>query len=269
MKTILRNIYLAYKSTHKLNDMATIFLALSKLQFLRIFPMRSNSAKIKYFNQSLYAGNFQTLEYLIIETFLSNQYFFRSNDKVPVIIDCGASIGDTALYFKSIYPKAKILTFEPDPESYNFLKQNISANQLKDVETYNVALSSKAGTIPFYPEEGAGVLLSSTIKGRGGHKRIEVKSQKLSSYIKKLQKIDLIKIDVEGGEVDIINDLVSTNTLTKCPHYIIEYHHNLPGEGNKLSSFLKHFENSGYQSSLKAGYQKVSGYQDILIHFTR
>ena len=49
------------------------------------------------------------------EIFVDEIYKFDSKDEEPVIYDCGANIGMSCLYFKILYPKARITAFEGDP----------------------------------------------------------------------------------------------------------------------------------------------------------
>jgi hypothetical protein len=74
-------------------------------------------------------------------------------------------------------------------------------------------------------------------------------------------------MDVEGAEINIIDDLITADALNKVEEYIIEYHHNIHGEQSKLSSFIEKFEQRGYNYNIKAEILNPKGYQDILIHF--
>src|SRR5262249_62206976 len=50
------------------------------------------------------------------QIFVREIYRFESSDDAPFIIDGGANIGASVLYFKKLYPKSRIIAFEPDPE---------------------------------------------------------------------------------------------------------------------------------------------------------
>src|SRR5258708_36166931 len=82
--------------------------------------------------------------------FAFHEYKFTSDTSAPFIIDCGAHIGMSVLYFKRMYPKAKIVAFEPNPNSFKLLERNITQNNLKDVTIINAAIAPLAGKIDFY-----------------------------------------------------------------------------------------------------------------------
>src|SRR5688572_28284923 len=72
-------------------------------------------------------------------TFIDQILFRRMNDFAadsdsPVIIDCGANIGYTALHYKRCYPGAQIIAFEPDPQFLPLLRANLERNGAGDVE---------------------------------------------------------------------------------------------------------------------------------------
>src|SRR6266487_3582389 len=51
------------------------------------------------------------------ETFKYNQYRFTADTSAPFILDCGSNIGVSVVYFKTLYPQAKIIAFEPSPDT--------------------------------------------------------------------------------------------------------------------------------------------------------
>ena len=158
------------------------------------------------------------------EVFVNKEYYFETDKANPVIIDCGANIGLTTLYFKELYPAATIYAFEANPFTFKLLEENVRNNNLSNVHCFNAALSdvettqslsfnaitSFAGTIVFEHK---------------GWTSIPIKTTKLSNYIGDLTTIDLMKIDVEGAEIQVIDDLLQTGLLNIPSQYIIEYHY--------------------------------------------
>src|SRR5438105_3045769 len=84
------------------------------------------------------------------EVFRYKPYSFSATTSSPVILDCGAHIGVSILFFKKLYPHAKIIAFEPSRETFKLLKLNVEQNNLHDVELVNAAVSDRAGEIDFY-----------------------------------------------------------------------------------------------------------------------
>lgn len=63
-------------------------------------------------------------EFVLIykDIFISKEYRFTADNDPPLIFDCGAHIGVSVLYFKKLYPKAKIIAFEPNPVTFKLLE---------------------------------------------------------------------------------------------------------------------------------------------------
>lgn len=66
----------------------------------------------------------------------------------PTIIEAGASDGLDVIYMSKIWPRSTIHTFEPVPELFSRLEQNMKP--LANVKTYQLALADKSGIAPFY-----------------------------------------------------------------------------------------------------------------------
>jgi len=228
---------------------------------------QKNIVKSKFLGFSFLSYNYWTIDYLFEEIFLNNEYNFKAHTQTPLIIDCGSNIGMSILYFKYIYPNSRIIAFEPNPNSFKLLKKNVANNNLKNVEINNLGLYDEETEISFYIDNNLSSLVGSINKKRGGTNELKVSAKKLSSYLKDVEEVDLIKIDVEGAEINIIKELLETKTLNKVKEYIIEYHHNMGEDKSNLSSFLAVFETNGYNYNIKTNFKKINSFQDILIHF--
>jgi len=246
--------------------------------FLNCFPFhfcvrneksRDKEVATTIFGSKFYAFSYHTLNYLIREIFVNEEYRFKNTSTNPVIIDCGANIGMSVLYFKRCYPQATIIAFEPNPTTYNLLNKNVASFQLKNVTLHNLALANAQGTIPFHFNEDKGTLTGSIQSNRGGERVIDVKCEKLSSFINEFPHVDLIKMDVEGAELKIVEDIMQSGAISKVKELIVEYHHNIPGENNSLSHFLKMFEQAGFDYSIRTNFSSLGVMQDVLLHLYR
>lgn len=239
---------------------------LIKLAFLKIFRKKQSPAKIKIFGFVIEDYSFRLLDYLVKEVFVSFDYNFKSDNGKPVIVDCGANVGMATLFFKWIYPDAKIYAFEPQPKTFEYLKNNIESNKLNDVQIFNLALSNQNGFIDFYIDDSAN-LMGSILESRVSGKKLQVECRKLSDIVK--EPIDLLKVDVEGAETLIVDDLISNNLLSKnnIKQILMEYHHKIPNQKSSFGKFLQPFEYQNYEYQLKTDYQNHDDFQDILIHF--
>ncbi len=224
--------------------------------------------KASFLNYKVFAYDHWSLHYLFSEIFIDNEYFFEAQSSEPLIIDCGANIGMSILYFKRMYPDSRIVAFEPNPNAFSLLQKNIKENNLINVTTFNLGLSDNDDKIPFYYDNSnKGTLIGSLNKERGGHHEMLVSTKKLSSFIKEYGKVDLVKMDVEGAKIQIFKELYFSGVMRNVKEFIVEYHHNLKGETSNLSGFLGLFEKEGYSYNIKARYSNLRSFQDVLIHF--
>jgi FkbM family methyltransferase len=190
---------------------------------------------------------------LFEQIFVNGDYFFVSKKAGPFILDCGSNIGMSIVFFKALYPKAKIIGFEPEESTYALLEKNIASNGFKEVQLHQVALGMEDATISFFVDpETPGSLAMSTIRSRLLKKEIVVRQRKLSTYIDR--EVDLLKLDVEGAELAVLQDLVSTGTITRINQMIVEYHHNIHKNQKAFSSFLGQLEKSGFGYQISTSY---------------
>lgn len=213
--------------------------------------------------------DYGTLHFLYREIFIRNIYYFEAKSNKPVIFDCGANIGIAVLYFKWLYPGSVIYVFEPDPLTFSLLEKNINQNNFKNVILHNIALYNKNGTADFYiDKKNPGWLTMSVLYERLPKDKIRVKTMQLSGYISNLN-IDFLKMDVEGIEYDILNDLIKKKKIFQIKEMVIEYHHLIGNKKSSFSEFLSFFEKSGFKYRIAAHANplyKQNEFQDINIY---
>lgn len=137
-----------------------------------------------------------------------------------VIVDIGAYTGDMAIFSALIATKGHVFAFEPHPESYKYLLKNIKLNNLDNITAYNLALGSSQRTVDFYTDtEFVG---GSSIQEDKDISPIKVKMNKLDNVLPKDMKVDVIKIDTEGQELDILKGAEKAINKQQ-PTLIVEY----------------------------------------------
>jgi len=206
--------------------------------------------KEKIFQYDIWAFDYVNIQLLFEEIFYRNEYYFKAKNRNPVIIDCGANIGFSIIFFKWLYPNSTIYGFEPDKRTFELLKKNIIKSKLKDVHLINAAVSSKSGNIDFFiDQEHPGNPAMSTRYGEKTKYKTIVQSISLSSFIKKnnLQNIDFIKMDIEGSEKEVLEDLDKNKMFKRIDKLIIEYHHKIKGEKSCLGDYLKILEKNKFE----------------------
>lgn len=210
------------------------------------------------------------LRYLFEEIFVGAPYFFRAATDRPVIIDCGSNIGMSVLFFKKLYPTARVAAFEPDPATFELLKKNVVENGIEHVELHQCALGDRDGTADFYRSKEAGGLMMSLMKERMSGVKVTVPVRRLSQFVG--TEVDLLKLDVEGAEDQVLNDLVATGKLARIRQIHLEYHHHIVADIDRLGSLLTLLEQGGFGYQLSATCEKwgtPAAFQDIGIYAYR
>jgi FkbM family methyltransferase len=211
----------------------------------RMFPSRY---KVSYRNAF-------ELQVIYDDIFAKNVYFFKTENPEPCIIDCGGHIGLAVLYFKSLYPRARILTFEPNPETFSLLQENISQNNLSGVRAINMALSREdtKDAILYVGEDFLDAWDSTNTTepdlwpSMDRYRRIYVKSTRLSSYIN--NRVDFIKLDIEGAEYAVLDEMKTK--LSVVGAITLEYHQNACNLATrKLERIIEMLRAGGYRYEL-------------------
>lgn len=186
------------------------------------------------------------------EIFSKQIYMFETQKENPLIVDCGANIGLSVVFFKRIFPKAKIVAFEPDKQLFSILKMNIE--KYKDVELFDKAVWINNGTIDFQQEGG----FSGRIPKIGDITNIvKVPSVRLKDIINK--PIDMLKIDIEGAEYEVIKDCA--DVLNFVDKIFIEYHSHID-EPQKLDELLSIIRNAGFRYHIQEAYTRNKPFVD-------
>src|SRR5690349_14366069 len=90
------------------------FLLAFGFRFIKSFFMNRRERSICLFGRTLRYTNRFWLLHSLEEIFIDKVYLFHSAELSPRIIDCGANIGLSVIFFKRTFPSAKIIAFEPD-----------------------------------------------------------------------------------------------------------------------------------------------------------
>ncbi len=155
-------------------------------------------------------------------------------------------MGLSVIYFKKLYPKAKVFAFEPDTNIFKMLEFNVKSQNLSNVELINAAAWIYDGELSFYSEGSlaGSVIVDFSQKGV----QYKVKSIDIDAYLgvilNKYKKIDFLKIDIEGAENTIIEAIADRMPLVE--NLFFEYH-SVPGEDQKLQRFLEVVSQAGFR----------------------
>ena len=244
MKIIRRkyeNIFLFFKSKNYREFLRLLFMY-GKIR-------RNDPREIRFLSYKIYVPDCLSFIFQFKEIFVKQYYLFETNSKVPLIYDCGANIGTSCIFFNKYFPKARIKAFEADTSIAEILKNNLKNNLINNVDVIAKAIWINNDGIQF-GEEGAdsGSIYSNTNK-------IKVDSVRLKELLDKEDKIDLLKMDIEGAEVDVIEDC--GDSLKKAENIFIEYHSfiNLP---QNLDKILNSLTSNKFRYYIKSDEHKTS-----------
>lgn len=151
------------------------------------------------------------------EIFKREIYRFRSDNSAPVIIDGGANIGLSVIYFKKLYPNASIYAFEPDNNIFRVLSDNIKSFGFANVELVKKALWDCETKLEFMAEGADGGRIVSL---ETPHKKVRVQTARLRDYLHR--PVDFLKLDIEGAETQVLLD--SKDILGNVKNMFVEYH---------------------------------------------
>jgi FkbM family methyltransferase len=132
---------------------------------------------------------------------------------VPTLVDAGANIGLAALFWKWLYGEMNYIGFEPDPTVASCCRGNLRSWGVRG-ELIEAALGASEGTGTFVADGADGGHLVAEGEGR------RVAMRRLSRLLP--ERVDLLKIDVEGAEADVLADVAPC--LGRVRSLFVEWH---------------------------------------------
>lgn len=174
------------------------------------------------------------------EIMVRKAYHFPCSHPEPVIYDCGSNVGLSLFSYRSQYPLARLIAFEPDPKVYSLLEANIRANHLSPVELFQAAVWKNNGFMNFNSEGADG--------GALGSGSLEVRTIDLAQMLHGEQRVDFLKMDIEGAERTVLPHI--RPYLHKIRHIFIEYH-SFPNEPQELQRILQVLSEEGFSYYLE------------------
>jgi len=127
--------------------------------------------------------------------YLLDQIQFTTS--TPLVIDCGANIGDLKLSLEYLGLEPRYIAFEPAPDEFACLRANAPAE-----ETYNAGLWNSTTEIDFYVSTANAD--SSIIKPESYTQSIRISASRLDEVKIQGSTIDLIKLEAEGAEYEVV-----------------------------------------------------------------
>lgn len=173
------------------------------------------------------------------EIFGNESYKFETPSSQPIIYDCGSNVGTSVLYLKQLYPSSIIHAFEPDPSVFAFLQSNVENNKIEGVVLHEAAAWTENATLQF-SSEGAD---AGKVDAKNSS-AISVKAVDLKSLLEKEQRVDFLKMDIEGAEYEVLEHC--QDALSRVQNIFVECH-SYTAVSQKISSILTILNQQGFR----------------------
>ena len=166
-----------------------------------------------------------------------------------VFVDIGANAG-----FFTIWSALRagsgghVYSFEPQPEMYALLRENVLLNLLENVSTFSTALGDSIGTVRLALSAGDTGLAHIVIDETADVEQTSVPIETLESCLGPLPRLDMMKIDVEGAELRVLKGAASYLSGDNPPILFVEVvDRHLQRLGDSEAALLEFLRGFGYQ----------------------
>jgi len=179
----------------------------------------------------------------------------RELEEGMVVVDIGANIGYYVLVEAlAVGHKGRVYAIEPSPRSFALLKRNIEVNGFSDVvQAYNMAISDRSGKARLYLSERWNLqsMLHPEEFLSAYHevdRYVEVVTTTLDGFLGDKKPVDLMRMDVEGYEIEVFDGMVDTLRSGNSPREILfETHPSRYTPNHRLKPRLEMLLSCGYE----------------------
>lgn len=180
--------------------------------------------------------------FVLQQIFLEEQYgCIPPNDQIRLIVDCGANVGFSSVYFLNRFPNARVIAVEPDPENAAVCRRNL--------EPYGERASVRQTAIWSHPTMltvehgvfGDGREWAVSVREARDGDSVVIQAIDMGSLIGGADSVDLLKVDIEGSELQLFGRGVE-RWLPRVRNLLIELH----GEACE-TAVMKALGSYGYQ----------------------
>ena len=183
--------------------------------------------------------------YRIVEDFKFYTHFYEPKE-ADIIIDAGANQGFVSMYFSSLLnDKGSVYSFEPDNQNIDIIKENIALNPSYSapIKIVDLLLWNKDEMVKFYE---AGSVGFSAHYIPDSDKIVLKRAITIDQWVNEnnISKIDFIKMDIEGAEIEAIEGAQETIQKFK-PNFAIASYHIIDGEPTYIK-LEEQFNQIGY-----------------------
>jgi FkbM family methyltransferase len=222
-------------------------------------------------NYKLYIQDYQSWLLYFDCDYDSSFEVLKFAKKGDTVIDVGGNIGQTAMMFsKTVGKDGKIISFEPYYKTFECFKENLSLNKdLENIKIENLGLGEKKETLGMLEEcttNSGGNRITTSNSDQNIH-LIQVEIMSLDEYYEEhklfISKIDLIKIDVEGFEMKVLNGAKKILNAFHPKLFIEIDDTNLKKQGDTAQSMLDFLLLQGYDIFDVSNTKKITQYIEM------
>ncbi len=158
------------------------------------------------------------------QIFIDEEYSALDNlSESKLIIDCGANVGYSSIYFLNKYPQAHVIAVEPDSENFKLCQKNLQPYSERVTLINSAIWSDKTGLVVY--NYGEGSEWGTQVKECQEDETPDLLATDIGSLLEQfdVESIDLLKIDVEGAESVIFSQNYQ-KWLNRVKNIVIELH---------------------------------------------
>jgi len=228
-------------------------------------------------------GSDRTFEYqgiklsLDIHDYVSHYLYFgfkdRSHEKLmslvkagDTVLDVGTNYGSTILQFaKIITENGRAYGFEPDPVNFAICVKNLGLNNFHHISVENIGLGREEGELTLVVNTESNRGMNRVGVPVGGQEWHKVEMCRLDKWVQQneIDKIDLIKIDVEGFEMEVLSGAARVLQMFSPDLFIELDDDNLRQQGANAKELVEFLETSGYRIAHSETGETVSSRSDF------
>jgi FkbM family methyltransferase len=166
------------------------------------------------------------------------EFLWRLIRKGDTCMDVGANIGFVTLIMAAkCTPSGRCISFEADPSLFDQLVENISRNEISHITPVNAAVSDNNGLISFIKAGESNMGLGRVVI-QPTSSSVQIPAVRLDNYFARLDFVRVLKIDVEGYELQVLKGMSAALEAKKVENVVFEEH---GGHGAESIEFLHKF----------------------------
>jgi len=183
------------------------------------------------------------------------QFLSRTLQPGWVVIDGGANVGELSLRMAQLVgPRGNVFSVEPSPTTFAALADNIELNASKNIVAIRAGIARAAGTTQFHLRADVHSLASSIYSPSDAKAEpIDIELISIDQLVDehRLDRVNLIKLDVEGAELEALAGARKTLSTSNKPTLIVEYNYQVASHaGWRLADLRTMLHEFGYSLSV-------------------